>query len=225
MTKLTRIRSRGGAEFTVAAEHAPRFQALINDLEASGYAIDPQTSGGYNPRNIRGTNTPSQHAFGRAIDVNWGRNAVGTQGDIPGDLALSLAQKHGMTWGGTWGGRRRDPMHFEIARDVPAPMAERSLTAFAGAPASSSEPAAVPTETFSSAPFGATPDAAKSEAKDGMFGSLSVNDLSSFAKFFEANSTPIPAPPPAMAMAPQVDMKRIASVLASRPMLGTRGMA
>jgi hypothetical protein len=125
------ITSPSGARFTVSADHADRFQAFVNDLEAGGYAINRGQSGGYNKRNIRGTRTPSQHSFGRAIDVNWTDNARGKPGKIPQELALRLAKKHGLTWGGTW--KNRDDMHFEVDRKgAPVPMAQRSLVAAAG---------------------------------------------------------------------------------------------
>lgn len=127
---LTRIKSRSGAPFTVGGAYAQRFQGLLHDLEDAGYAIHANQSGGYNPRNIRGTNTPSQHSFGRAIDINWTDNPRGAQGKIPADLARDLAKKHGLTWGGDW--KNPDPMHFEVARDGPVPMAERGLVSFAG---------------------------------------------------------------------------------------------
>jgi hypothetical protein len=106
------ITAPSGARFTVNAEHADRFQSLVNDLEARGYPIKGEQSGGYNPRNIAGTNTPSKHAHGAAIDINWSENARGAPGKIPQELALELAQKNGLTWGGTW--KNRDDMHFEV---------------------------------------------------------------------------------------------------------------
>jgi hypothetical protein len=110
---LKTITSPSGARFTVNAEHADRFQSLVNDLEARGYPIKGEQSGGYNPRNIAGTNTPSKHSHGAAIDINWSENARGAPGKIPQELALELAQKNGLTWGGTW--KNRDDMHFEVA--------------------------------------------------------------------------------------------------------------
>lgn len=226
MPKLTRITSPSGAAFTVAAEYAPKFQALINDLEASGYAIKPDTSGGYNPRNIAGTNTPSQHSFGRAIDINWHDNARGSQGTIPRDVAQRLAQQHGFTWGGVWD--NPDPMHWEVARNAPAPMAERSLTAFAGVPPSaapSGGPAPEPaTASLSPQAVASAPEAAASTpaGEPSVFGSFAPNDLTALAGLFQQSKPkPLAAPPMPMAAAPQVDMSRIASVLASRPMLGT----
>jgi hypothetical protein len=114
--KLVVINTPGGARFSVAADYQAPFQGLVNDLEQGGYTIDPSHSGGYNPRFIAGTETPSQHAYGRAIDVNWNLNPRGGAGfNIPTDVAHTLAQKYGLTWGGDWSGSTRDPMHFEIA--------------------------------------------------------------------------------------------------------------
>jgi hypothetical protein len=114
---LITITTPGGARFTVARQYQDRFQGLANELETGGYTIDPSQSGGYNPRFIAGTETPSQHAFGQAIDVNWRANPRG-QGEatIPPDVARALAQKYNLTWGGDWQGNTRDPMHFEIAQ-------------------------------------------------------------------------------------------------------------
>ena len=115
---LTHILLPSGVGVTVAKSAAPQFQGLLSDLEAEGYTLDPKTTGGYNPRNIAGTNIPSQHAYGLAIDVNWQANPRGanTSATIPPDLARKLAAKWGLTWGGDWQGSTRDPMHFEVAQ-------------------------------------------------------------------------------------------------------------
>ena len=115
--ELAPVVAPGGAKFQVAATAAEKFQGLVNDLEASGYNLDPATSGGYNKRFIAGTHTPSNHAFGTAIDINWAKNPRGgSASDIPPDLARQLAAKHGLVWGGDWSGKTRDPMHFEVPR-------------------------------------------------------------------------------------------------------------
>lgn len=126
--ELSPIATPGGAKFQVAAPYADRFQGLLNDLEAAGYKSDPTQSGGYNRRFIAGTKTPSEHSHGAAIDVNWTRNPRGGTGDIPPELARSLAAKYNLTWGGDWSGSTRDPMHFE------APSSGRQTVA-ANAPA------------------------------------------------------------------------------------------
>lgn len=110
---LGTVVSSQGAKFRVARQYQDQFQGLVNALEDRGYTINPKTSGGYNDRVIAGTNTPSEHAYGRAIDVNWDENARGIRGKIPADVALQVAKQYGMTWGGTW--RNPDDMHFEVA--------------------------------------------------------------------------------------------------------------
>jgi hypothetical protein len=131
MPELVTIKTRSGVPFTVAREAAPRFQGLLDDLEKNGYPLKSNESGGYNDRNIAGTSTKSQHAFGNAVDVNWNDNPRGgSQPSMPPFLADSLARKHGMTWGGTW--NNPDPMHFEVARDGSTPLNARSITAVAG---------------------------------------------------------------------------------------------
>lgn len=107
------VTAPGGARFTVANQYAYKFKGLLADLEAAGYGIKGDQSGGYNPRNIAGTNTPSRHAYGAAIDVNWTDNPRGGMGQIPAELARSLAQKYGLVWGGDW--KNPDPMHFEVS--------------------------------------------------------------------------------------------------------------
>ena len=157
---LAVVRAPNGAPVTVSAEDASRFQGLLNDLHTAGIRVDPSQTGGYSPRNIRGTNTPSQHASGRAIDINWTDNPVGGRPGgmddptaqfnvIPTDLARNLARRHGLEWGGDW--RNPDPMHFQVARGAaPAPpLQQRSITNYAGAAPS---PVAPPVQVASSAP-------------------------------------------------------------------------
>jgi hypothetical protein len=110
MTGLTRLDGYG---ITVGSPYADKFKGLLDDLEANGVKVDRSQSGGYNYRNIAGTNRLSNHAYGRALDVNWNDNARGTKGKIDPQLARALAQKHGLVWGGDWS--NPDPMHFEVA--------------------------------------------------------------------------------------------------------------
>ncbi|ORE94042.1 Methyl-accepting chemotaxis protein [Stappia sp. 22II-S9-Z10] len=109
--RLVSIRSASGLTATVNAEHAAKFQGLIDDLEAQGYAI--RSLGGYNNRTIAGTNKLSNHAFGNAIDINPAENPMGPNliTDMPVNIA-ELARKHGLSWGGNWQSKK-DAMHFE----------------------------------------------------------------------------------------------------------------
>lgn len=106
--------SGGGLSASVAKDAAARFQGLLDDLTAAGVQI--KSLGGYANRNIAGTNTPSLHASGQAIDINASTNQQGLNlpSDMPPALATALANKWGLTWGGNWTGATRDPMHFEI---------------------------------------------------------------------------------------------------------------
>jgi hypothetical protein len=175
--ELATVTAPGGAKLSVAAAYAERFQGLVNDLEAAGYKLDPGTSGGYNPRMIAGTNTPSQHSSGAAVDLNWSSNARGSQGNIPPELARSLAAKHGLTWGGDWTGATRDPMHFE----VPA-------SARAGAkPAAPASPA-----TATAAPIVPAPN-----ASGGVGASIAPPSSSQFAGPGAPPDVTAPAPSPA----------------------------
>lgn len=158
----------GTPRVTVDSAAAPQFAGLFRDLQQSGVAIDPAQTGGYNPRNIAGTNTPSMHASGRAVDVNWRDNPEGSlpllprgnepfnpnnlvdaagdrpgQTEIPSEVARALARKNGLRWGGDFRGRSPDPMHFEVAGAPP--VAGRAFTTIAGAQPPAAAPATTPT--------------------------------------------------------------------------------
>ena len=72
----------------------------------------------------RTTNTPSNHSWGLAVDINWQRNPMSTRKlvtDIPAAVVQAW-EEWGFNWGGRWpgnGGTLFDPMHFEFARSVP----------------------------------------------------------------------------------------------------------
>lgn len=98
------------------------FQGFINALEASGYKIN--SIGGYNNRLTRGSGTPSEHAFGNAIDINPGTNpSVRGQliTNMP-DNVSQLAADNGLIWGGNWNSLK-DAMHFEYNDKTGIPMA------------------------------------------------------------------------------------------------------
>jgi hypothetical protein len=108
----------GGQTIGVAGGTEGLWRALLDALIPSvpGGLL---SLGGYENRNIAGTNTPSFHSYGLALDVNAGQNYRGLPGygrggfgEIPGELAHALATRFGMEWGGDWG--YTDPMHFEV---------------------------------------------------------------------------------------------------------------
>lgn len=105
-----------GRTFNVNRQVAPIFIAFLDDLHKMGYR--PVSIGGYNERNIAGTNTRSLHADGLAIDIDPGLNPVQSndgsmQHALPPKIS-ALATKYGLQWGGDWSGYK-DPMHFSVA--------------------------------------------------------------------------------------------------------------
>lgn len=107
-----------GMNYQVNSQVAPIFQAFLQDLWKMGYR--PKSIGGHADRNIAGTNTPSLHSLGFAIDIDPGRNPV-YRDDNPRDdiYALppnvgALAAKYGLQWGGNWSSYK-DYMHFSVA--------------------------------------------------------------------------------------------------------------
>lgn len=104
-----------GIRYTVNASVAGRFQGFLKALYAQGYR--PRSIGGYNNRNIAGTNTKSLHAYGMAIDIDPSRNPIyyngrGGRHGLPRNVG-ALAAKYGLTWGGNWR-NTKDYMHFSV---------------------------------------------------------------------------------------------------------------
>jgi hypothetical protein len=94
---------------------APIFVAFLDALWRTGYR--PATIYGHAERNIAGTNTPSLHSYGFAIDIDPAKNPVTWNGNVitalpPGIGAL--AAKYGLRWGGSWTGSKTDSMHFSV---------------------------------------------------------------------------------------------------------------
>lgn len=108
---ITTITTKSGHSISVHKDAAPYFLGFLNELEQSGYRIN--SVGGYNLRNKRNSNSPSEHAFGNAIDVNPLKNPMGKgfTTDMPLNIS-DMAAKYGLSWGGDWKSVK-DPMHFE----------------------------------------------------------------------------------------------------------------
>lgn len=90
------------------------FRGLLNDLYKAGYR--PKVIGSHNDRNIAGTNMPSLHSYGLAIDIDPAQNPVTYNGRnqtiLPKNVG-AIARKWGLSWGGNWRSYK-DPMHFSI---------------------------------------------------------------------------------------------------------------
>jgi hypothetical protein len=111
------INPKTGQKIQVAGGAAGKFQALINGLIKLGYPV--KNVGGYANRNIAGTNTPSFHSRGLAIDIDPGPNRGGrlggggaAHGYFNYNQIAPLLKSLGISWGGLW--KNPDPMHFSI---------------------------------------------------------------------------------------------------------------
>jgi hypothetical protein len=111
------IKTKEGNTAFVSAQNAAQFQGFIDELQKrTGYQI--KDIGGYSNRNIAGTNIPSQHSRGNAIDINPNSNPVASpfgvgKSDLPPETA-EIAKKWGLGWGANWTSKK-DPMHFSTA--------------------------------------------------------------------------------------------------------------
>lgn len=116
-----------------------QLQKAFEEIEARGLKhLILSFAGSFYPRMIRGsTRTPSEHSFATALDINAGWNGlsrtpapVGAMGTvIP---LVPIFEKWGFRWGGYFS--RRDGMHFELARLIPAPVAASPVAASPVAP-------------------------------------------------------------------------------------------
>jgi hypothetical protein len=114
--KLATISSKTGAKTSVNAKGAAQFQRMIDWFDSIGYPI--KSLGGYNNRNIAGTNTPSWHSAGLAIDINPAENPYGSRRitdmpETPDKNTGQMAQSIGLGWGANWP-NIKDAMHFSL---------------------------------------------------------------------------------------------------------------
>lgn len=114
---LTTIKTPWGSSVTVDAGHAQTFSRLFQGLNALGY--HPKSVGGYNYRNIAGTNTLSKHAYGLAVDLDPQQNRGGRLGGggtrygyFDPNAVMKLVKSLGMSWGASFS--NPDPMHFSF---------------------------------------------------------------------------------------------------------------
>lgn len=72
--------------------------------------------GSFNPRVIKATNTPSNHSFGTAFDINgtWNKEGTSAAGIGKKGCLLELVPRANEL-GFYWGGFYKDGMHFEYA--------------------------------------------------------------------------------------------------------------
>lgn len=156
---------RKGLTAQVAEVFKDNFQGFIDELEDAGYTIN--LIGGYANRSTVSGRSPSYHASGAAIDINWPpritnqapngyfrpRPANAPITDMPVATVRALCKKYGLGWGGDWRSAD-DAMHFSTARSeggaynlprngrVPIPSAQTPLAqeSYAQTPGEGEEP-------------------------------------------------------------------------------------
>jgi hypothetical protein len=129
---------RSGVRLSVHKRIARLVDLLLDTTEARGYLLRNGQCGGYNCRAISGTNSPSNHSWGLAVDLNWQANPYKAPltTDMPPWMP-KLWNRYGFAWGGDYSGAR-DAMHYEFMgspADADA-MTALALTELAGAPTS-----------------------------------------------------------------------------------------
>lgn len=98
---------------------------LVRETKARGYrfgtASDPSYGcWGYSCRAISGSNNPSNHSWGLAVDINAPSNPYTSPlvTDMPGWMP-DLWNAYGFRWGGDYSGSK-DAMHYEFMESVAA---------------------------------------------------------------------------------------------------------
>lgn len=115
----------GGVRLLVRAEIVELVSILLEQTVGRGYQLHSGQCWGYANRAIAGTNRPSNHSWGLAIDLNSTTNPMGPTlvTDMPAWM-VGMWTECGFRWGGAYQGRK-DAMHFEymgspsdVARDT-----------------------------------------------------------------------------------------------------------
>lgn len=88
-------------------------QLLISETERRGYMLVKGWCWGYSCRAIAGTNRPSNHSWGLAMDINAPTNPYTSSGqhDLP-DWFFAMFRRYGFGVGADYSGRK-DWMHVE----------------------------------------------------------------------------------------------------------------
>lgn len=112
---VTVTADRSGARMNVHRRISVLVDTLADWTEAQGYLAKPAQTGAYNCRPIGGTNTPSNHSWGLAVDWNWTDNPYTTTGrhSMP-DWMPATWSRYGFGWGGWYTGAQKDWMHLEF---------------------------------------------------------------------------------------------------------------
>lgn len=112
-SKMAVVR-QGGIALSVRRELVPLIAWLVQETVSRGYALRHGECWGFANRPIRGTQRPSNHSWGLAIDLNATTNPM--QATLRTDMPpwmVELWTSRQFRWGGTYR-QRKDAMHFEF---------------------------------------------------------------------------------------------------------------
>jgi hypothetical protein len=131
LIKVPWLPSEGGrpVRFNARNGAADALAEVSKELEALPAALMPyvvRRAGTYNWRKIAGTDRPSAHGFGIAIDINarrsdywrWAKRVDGLlayRNRIPYEIVAAF-ERNGFVWGGKW--YHFDTMHFEYRPEL-----------------------------------------------------------------------------------------------------------
>lgn len=114
-SKLKTIRRPDGVVLPVREEIALLVAGLCDECERRGYDLHPGWCWGFACRAIRGTQKPSNHSWGLAVDLNAPTNPQSSRfvSDMP-DWLPALWKSYGFGWGGDYRPPTKyDAMHME----------------------------------------------------------------------------------------------------------------
>lgn len=137
-----------GTRISVNKRIARLVDLLLDETERRGYRLRPGVCGGYNCRQISGTNVASNHSWGLATDLNWDVNPYvqPRRTDMPAWMPL-LWNRYGFAWGGNYNGNgargKADSMHYEFmgTPEQADQMTALALKELTGAPTPAAPPA------------------------------------------------------------------------------------
>ena len=106
-----------GRNLQVAPPTIESWKALSEVMAAHQYEVRKSDTGSYNCRNISGTNTPSLHSYGIAVDVNWNTNPLKRTSDRR-PVRYSHAQTQAARGDDVRGGRADTDMTPQMIADI-----------------------------------------------------------------------------------------------------------
>lgn len=115
---MVTVRSyRSGTDFTVHRDVAPILKHIIDEVERRDYLLDHGRADvdddwSFVNRPIGGTDEPSYHSWGLAVDIDAQEYPWGSYRRLP-QWVVDLFGAYRWEYGGDWSGKK-DPMHFQF---------------------------------------------------------------------------------------------------------------